>query len=59
MALIHAVSVNPFGQAYDPEDTDTSDAFTTALTEYMVDINFVGVSVPNSYMRIWPGPTLG
>ncbi|KAK7915089.1 hypothetical protein PG985_012792 [Apiospora marii] len=23
---------------------DTSDAFTTALTEYMVDINFVGIA---------------
>lgn len=45
MALIHGISVDPFGQAYDPDDTDTSDVFTTSLTEYMVDINFVGVGI--------------
>ncbi|KAK8043465.1 hypothetical protein PG993_005895 [Apiospora rasikravindrae] len=45
MALLHGVSVNPFGQAYDPDDTDTSDVFTTSLTEYMVDINFVSFSL--------------
>ncbi|KAK6860873.1 hypothetical protein PG995_004509 [Apiospora arundinis] len=44
LVLVHAVSVNPFGQAYDPEDEDTNDELTTALTEYMVDINFAAFS---------------
>ncbi|KAK8872401.1 hypothetical protein PGQ11_002915 [Apiospora arundinis] len=30
--------------AYDPEDEDTNDELTTALTEYMVDINFAAFS---------------
>ncbi|KAK8061922.1 hypothetical protein PG994_008288 [Apiospora phragmitis] len=45
MVLVHGISVNPFGQAYDPDDTDTSDVFTTSLTEYMVDINFAAFSL--------------
>ncbi|KAK8852157.1 hypothetical protein PGQ11_014636 [Apiospora arundinis] len=41
IVLVHAVAINPFGQAWDPEDTDTSDVFVTSLTEYMVDVNYV------------------
>ncbi|KAK8104436.1 uncharacterized protein PG998_011469 [Apiospora kogelbergensis] len=45
LILVHAVSVNPFGQAYDPDDTDTSDVFVSSLTEYMVDVNYVVFSL--------------